>query len=41
MEFQNGYVLQFVKSYTVYYIKCVCPRIWVSKIYVQELSKKK
>jgi hypothetical protein len=40
MEFQNVYVLQFVKSFTftVYYIKCVCPRIWVSKIYlIQEL----
>jgi hypothetical protein len=31
------YVLQFVKSLTVYYIKCVCPRIWVNKVYVQEL----
>jgi hypothetical protein len=31
------YVLQFVKSFTVYYIKCVCPRIWVSRVYVQEL----
>jgi hypothetical protein len=31
------YVLQFVKKITVYYIKCVCPRIWVSKVYVQEL----
>jgi hypothetical protein len=28
------YVLQFVKSFTVHYIKCVCPRIWVSKVYV-------
>jgi hypothetical protein len=28
------YVLQFVKSFTIYYIKCVCPRIWVSKVYV-------
>jgi hypothetical protein len=28
------YVLQFVKSFTIYYIKCVCPRIWVNKIYV-------
>jgi hypothetical protein len=31
------YVLQFVKSFTIYYIKCVCPRIWVNKVYVQEL----
>jgi hypothetical protein len=31
------YVLQFVKSFTIYYIKCVYPRIWVSKVYVQEL----
>jgi hypothetical protein len=37
MEFQNVYVLQYVKSFTFYYIKCVCPRIWVSKVYVQEL----
>jgi hypothetical protein len=31
------YVLQFVKSFTIYYVKCVCPRIWVNKVYVQEL----
>jgi hypothetical protein len=31
------YALQFVKSFTIYYIKCVCLRIWVSKVYVQEL----
>jgi hypothetical protein len=31
------YVLQFVKSIPIYYIKCVCPRIWVGKVYVQEL----
>jgi hypothetical protein len=30
-------VLQFVKSFAIYYIKCVCPKIWVSKVYVQEL----
>jgi hypothetical protein len=36
MEFQNVYVLQFVKSFTIYYIKCVCPRIWVRRVYVQE-----
>jgi hypothetical protein len=34
MEFQNVYVLQFVKSFTIYYIKCVCPRIWVNMVYV-------
>jgi hypothetical protein len=37
MEFQNVNVLQFVKSFTIYYIKCACLRIWVSKIYVQGL----
>jgi hypothetical protein len=37
MEFQNVYVLQFVKSFTIYYIKCVCPGIWVSRVSVQEL----
>jgi hypothetical protein len=37
MEFQNVYVLQFVKSFTIYYIKCVCPRIWITRVYVQEL----
>jgi hypothetical protein len=37
MEFQQSTILQFVKSFTIYYIKCVCPRIWVSKVYVQEL----
>jgi hypothetical protein len=31
------YALQFVKKFTIYYIKCVCPRIWFSKVYVQEL----
>jgi hypothetical protein len=31
------YVPQFVKSFTIYYINRVCPRIWVSKVYVQEL----
>jgi hypothetical protein len=31
------YVLKFVKSIPIYYIKCVCPRIWVGKVYVQEL----
>jgi hypothetical protein len=40
MEFQNVYVLQFVRSFTIYYIKCVCPRIWVNKVYVQEQVKK-
>jgi hypothetical protein len=30
----NIYVLQFVKSFTDYYIKCICPRIWFSKVYV-------
>jgi hypothetical protein len=37
MEFQNVYVLQFVKSFTIYYIKCVCPTIWISMVYVHEL----
>ena len=36
-EFQNMNVLQFVKSFTMCYIKCICPRIWVSRVYVQEL----
>jgi hypothetical protein len=31
------YVLQFVKSFTIYYIKILCPRIWISEVYVQEL----
>jgi hypothetical protein len=31
------YVLEFVKSFTIYYIKYVCPRIWVNKVYVQDL----
>ena len=30
-------ILQFVKSFTIYYIKYVCLRIWVSKLYIQEL----
>jgi hypothetical protein len=25
------------KIYNLYYLKCVCPRIWVCKVYVQEL----
>jgi hypothetical protein len=33
MEFQNVCDIQFVKSFTVYYIKCAYPKIWV---YVQE-----
>jgi hypothetical protein len=37
IEWNFNNVLQFVKSFTIYYIKCVCPRIWVSKLYVQEL----
>jgi hypothetical protein len=37
MEFQNVYVLQYVKSFTFYYINCVYPRIWVSRVYIQEL----
>jgi hypothetical protein len=37
MGFQNMYILQFVKSSTMYYIKCVRPRIWISRVYVQEL----
>jgi hypothetical protein len=36
MEFQNVNVLQFVKSFTMYDLKCVCPRIWISGIYAQE-----
>jgi hypothetical protein len=31
------YVLQCVKSFIIYYIKCVCPRVSVSKVYVEEL----
>jgi hypothetical protein len=27
------YVLQFVKSFIFYYIKWVCPGIWISKVY--------
>ena len=34
MEFQNGSIIQFVKSFIVYYIKCVCPTIWISMVYV-------
>jgi hypothetical protein len=34
MELQNEYVLQFVKSFTIYYMICVYPRIWISSIYV-------
>jgi hypothetical protein len=37
MEFQNVYALYFIKSFTIYHIKCICPRIWVTKVYVQEL----
>jgi hypothetical protein len=37
METSTIYVLQLVKSFTIYYIKCVCPKIWDSKVYVQEL----
>jgi hypothetical protein len=37
MEFQKVYVLQFVKSITIYYIKYVCPKIQVSRVYIQEL----
>jgi hypothetical protein len=37
MEFQDVYALQFVKSFAIYLIKYVCPRIWVGKAYVQEL----
>jgi hypothetical protein len=37
IKFQNVYAQQFVKSFTIYYIKCICPRIWISKVYVQEL----
>jgi hypothetical protein len=39
MEFQNVYVLQFVKSFTIFYTKCVCFKIWVSRAYVQELKQ--
>jgi hypothetical protein len=35
MEFQQS--IQWVNFFTIYYIKCVCPRIWVSRVYVQEL----
>jgi hypothetical protein len=31
------YVLQFVKSFTIYYLKCACPGIWISRVYDQEL----
>jgi hypothetical protein len=34
-------VLQFVKSFTNYYIKYVYPRIWVNKVYAQELRLEK
>jgi hypothetical protein len=37
MELQNVYVLQFVKYFIIYYIKCVCPRIWISRVYFQKL----
>jgi hypothetical protein len=38
MEFKNVYVLQFVKYFTIYYIKCVCLIIWINKVYIQELK---
>jgi hypothetical protein len=41
MEFQNVFGLQFVKSFLIYYIKCVCSSIWVNRIYVQELLKQR
>jgi hypothetical protein len=41
MEIQNVYVLQFVKSFTIYNIKCVCPKIWVSRVYVKNCSHQK
>jgi hypothetical protein len=37
MEFWQSMSYNFVKSFTIYYIKCICPRIWVSKVYVEEL----
>ena len=40
MELQIVYVLQFVKSFIIYYIICVCPRIWLSRVYVQKIRWK-
>jgi hypothetical protein len=37
MEFQMYMSLQFVKSFTIYYTKWVCPRIWANMVFVQEL----
>jgi hypothetical protein len=43
LEKLNGistiYVLQFVKSFTIYYIKCVCPRIWVTRYMFKNLDE--
>jgi hypothetical protein len=31
-EFKNLHVAQFIKLSTIWYIKCVCPIFWVSKV---------
>jgi hypothetical protein len=33
-KLEQIYVLQFVKSFEIYSMNCVCPRIRVSKVYV-------
>jgi hypothetical protein len=41
MEFQNVYVLQFVISFTIYYIKCVCPRFGSAGYMFKNLDENK
>jgi hypothetical protein len=40
MEFRNVYVLQFVKSFTIYYIKCVYPGIGLVGYMFKNLDEK-
>jgi hypothetical protein len=35
----TNYVLQYVKYFTIYYIKYVCPRIWVSRYMLKILDE--
>jgi hypothetical protein len=32
------YVIQFVKTFTIYYIKCVCSRIWVARYVISNFK---
>ena len=37
-QIEWNYVIQFIKKITIYYIKCVCFRIWVARYIISNFK---